>query len=418
MFSSKFRHRLNFEKLNYTDEYARSFNLEEIKADFSFEVSSEGEFQQVRSLVEKCLEFGKKVEIIYCSESLERNMDLFKLKYSTQNLRVLRLPLTSISFFNMDTWAYYWLSSPKLILCRYDFFPELIFYGCFKAESFVLVAATLKNFKKNLWTSLVYKKFNLILTTTDADKTKFMQFFQVKPENLIEHDFRVLQISERITHYEKNLAHKLENFKELKSIIESVDKNKRIILGSYWPSEFELFNNKDFAAGIQKGDYIVFLLPHILGAKSCEEIEKGIQSYSDIPVHIFHGHSGEHFCEKFRVNPGIVIIDEKNILVELYKYFAHAFVGGGHGRSVHSLLEPYLAGCHLYCGPKVHRSTEYDVASAKTPEQICIIENLPTFFDEILKRIELEFSTEIRNDYVKSTQNEFTKILKTLEVKL
>jgi hypothetical protein len=60
-----------------------------------------------------------------------------------------------------------------------------------------------------------------------------------------------------------------------------------------------------------------------------------------------------------------ILLNKKGILCELYADFGKAYVGGGFGVSVHSLLEPLVAGCeHLSCGPVNHRSTEFDLAQS------------------------------------------------------
>ena len=63
--------------------------------------------------------------------------------------------------------------------------------------------------------------------------------------------------------------------------------------------------------------------------------------------------------------------------------FDHAFIGGGHGRSIHSVLEPFFGVSHIYCGPKVHRSTEYDFVKNKTPHFIHIVEKLELLNNQI-----------------------------------
>ena len=57
------------------------------------------------------------------------------------------------------------------------------------------------------------------------------------------------------------------------------------------------------------------------------------------------------------------------------------FVGGGHGRSIHSVLEPYLAMANVFCGPKVHRSTEYDFILDNSPDFITIVFEIDKFYE-------------------------------------
>jgi 3-deoxy-D-manno-octulosonic-acid transferase len=65
--------------------------------------------------------------------------------------------------------------------------------------------------------------------------------------------------------------------------------------------------------------------------------------------------------------PQIVVLNLKGVLCELYSVMGHAYVGGGFERSVHSVLEPFVAGCKILCGPKVHRSTEVEAIESVAP---------------------------------------------------
>ena len=68
------------------------------------------------------------------------------------------------------------------------------------------------------------------------------------------------------------------------------------------------------------------------------------------------------------------------IFCELYANFGQAYVGGGHLKSIHSVLEPYLGGAQIYCGPKTYRSTEFDFILGHSPKTISeLSKTLKTF---------------------------------------
>ncbi|MEI8348486.1 MAG: hypothetical protein WCG27_13540, partial [Pseudomonadota bacterium] len=83
-----------------------------------------------------------------------------------------------------------------------------------------------------------------------------------------------------------------------------------------------------------------------------------------------------------RSRPGILVITVPGILCELYQFYGHVWVGGGHGRSIHSVMEPYWAGAQIFCGPKVHRSTEFDFVKKSSPQFIHIVEYLNDFYPQ------------------------------------
>lgn len=82
----------------------------------------------------------------------------------------------------------------------------------------------------------------------------------------------------------------------------------------------------------------------------------------------------------------INICTEAGVLLELYTLFGQCFVGGGFDRSIHSVLEPFLAGCMVYCGPKIHRSTEYEYILTNAPEKIKVINGANDFEYNVLER--------------------------------
>ena len=116
------RNRAKFERKNFSDPHSRPF-----KADIAFEVSSEGELEQVYPLLEYFLKEGTAVELIYSSESVEMKCQKLAQKYP-QHLRIFRLPLLTHFFFNFlgGQSLKSWMSAPILILCRYDFYPQLL----------------------------------------------------------------------------------------------------------------------------------------------------------------------------------------------------------------------------------------------------------------------------------------------------
>ena len=90
------KERVEFEELNESELYGISFRTSGIEADVCFEVSSEGEYQQIAGIIEDLLNNQKHVEIIYCSPSLESNIEKLKARFSAQNLRIIRLPILKI----------------------------------------------------------------------------------------------------------------------------------------------------------------------------------------------------------------------------------------------------------------------------------------------------------------------------------
>jgi 3-deoxy-D-manno-octulosonic-acid transferase len=68
----KLEERERFEKRNKFEWLAHSFKEIGEKADFCFEFSSEGEFQQVAPLIDDALKRGKKIELVSFLRVLRR----------------------------------------------------------------------------------------------------------------------------------------------------------------------------------------------------------------------------------------------------------------------------------------------------------------------------------------------------------
>ena len=88
----------------------------------------------------------------------------------------------------------------------------------------------------------------------------------------------------------------------------------------------------------------------------------------------------EQLVAEFLNKPGVILINLKGVLCELYKFFAISFVGGGHGVSIHSVMEPYIAGSRIFCGPKVFRSTEFQFIQGKRRIKFLLLRISLNFF--------------------------------------
>ena len=347
------RNRAKFERKNLTDPHSRPF-----KADIAFEVSSEGELEQVYPLLEYFLKDGTAVELIYSSESVEMKCQKLAQKYP-QHLRIFRLPLLTHFFFNFlgGQSLKLWMSAPILILCRYDFYPQLLSLD----GKLGLVSASLKG-KKGA-NSRLYNLFDFIICASPQDEKRFKEFYG---GNLSVQDFRVSRIGDRLK--KADIASYLELFKETPF-------NRRLILGSCWPIEMEVFSHPRLQKDIQERNIQVAIAPHSLKDESIKEIIEAFNRNTSNKIPLYELNENVDALA-LKDMPGVIMITSKGILCELYSIFGQSYVGGGFGRSIHSVLEPYLAGSRVYCGPKTFRSTEYDFLFSHSPDYIHVVRKL------------------------------------------
>jgi 3-deoxy-D-manno-octulosonic-acid transferase len=380
------KRRREFELKNLTDPKSKAHKT----ADICFEVSSEGELEQVMPLLEHFLLMGKLVELVYSSESVEKKVQGISDKFS-KNLFIYRLPLVTFSpFINLS-----WVKSEKLVLCRYDFYPHLIHLGLSK-KKFILLSASLKG-KANPPT-FPYEFFDLIVCASDKEKTAFEKLLgnQVPLMTL---DLRILRILSRLEKAPETLI-RVSSYLEK---IQGYPIKSRIILGSAYPQEMAIFENKKLVQDVLNGKVHLCIAPHKLNKEFVDDILNSIPQH--IPVTTVRDN------EPLSTN-GIALILVPGILCELYSCFGHVFVGGGHIKSVHSLLEPYLAGAKIYCGPKINRSTEFDFIMGRSPENISVVTVIKDFYDYLQDENKLKGGPEI-NAFIDG----FSKLVLLLEEK-
>jgi 3-deoxy-D-manno-octulosonic-acid transferase len=380
------KRRREFELKNLSDPKSSAHKI----ADICFEVSSEGELEQVMPLLEYFLLMGKLVELVYSSESVEKKVQALTAKFS-KNLFIYRLPLVTFSpFLNLS-----WIKSEKLVLCRYDFYPHLILEGLGK-KKFILLSASLKG--KTNPPTFPYEFFDLIVCASEREKTAFEKLLGNRVP-LMTLDLRILRILSRLEKAPDTL-HKVSSYLEK---IQEYPIKSRIILGSAYPQEMGIFENKKLVQDILDGKIHVCIAPHKLNQEFVDDILKSIPHH--IPVTIVKD-------DKPLSTTGIALVLVPGILCELYSCFGHVFVGGGHIKSVHSLLEPYLAGAKIYCGPKINRSTEFDFIVGHSPENISVVTVIKDFYDYLQDGIKVKGGPEIN-----TFKDGFSKLVLLLEEK-
>jgi 3-deoxy-D-manno-octulosonic-acid transferase len=340
--------------------------------DYTFEYSSEGELEQSMQLILKALHQNKKVQLLYSSESVEeRSQELYQT--FKEKIILTRIPFITGHFFSKMHIKNH-IYGKKVIFCRYDFFPDLIFYCLSKKKEMNLIWATNKKYgqKFSTYHKIVYKLFSKIIAATQRDRALLSTVIHSSCKTLV-YDFRPRQIQQRLLNSNKRLESKLQDFKAFLETLEKFPKSKRIIMGSAYPEEI----SED---GLDIIDQLIVILPHKLHPSSISKLAKNLKNYQDHPVVILNAtDSKESYLRKLKQidsSPAILIMNYKGILLELYQFFQYAYVGGGLFKSVHSLLEPAVSGCRVYCGQYIHRSTEADLIKEANPLQLFIVSSV------------------------------------------
>jgi hypothetical protein len=187
---------------------------------------------------------------------------------------------------------------------------------------------------------------------------------------------------------ERRVATRLEKFSkvftgygDLKAQLDS----QNLIFGNAWPSD--MFLLEKIPANV-----FVLIVPHKLDESILSSIEESLRKLGREPV-ISTGES----IPQTRT----LILNKKGVLCELYTDFNRAYVGGGFEASIHSVLEPLIAGSEaIACGPKNQRSTEFDLAEAcGRISEVKSSDEMKIWFDEGVKNSKARDQRPVFGEY-------------------
>ncbi|MFG1591180.1 hypothetical protein [Halobacteriovorax sp. CON-3] len=416
-----FYDRISFERRNYRDEGCRPFMRFGKKAHCVFHFSSEGEFEQIRPLSDELISLGKNIELIFTSPSVEHKVvDYYQA--NRENIRYLRLPLMIyfplLSRQNIIAWS----SANKMMMVRYDFFPELLYLGS-KMKEFILFSATVKSsrMKEAPFEQIrlprvkgyIYSMFSKIICATTEDYEVIKK--DIDEDRLVRPiELRMLQINARQHFFRK---HSL--YDELNKVLSLYDYDKRICLAQTWPNEMDFFEDTRFCQQMMAGELFVFMAPHVLKEDNVEHLAKLVKTHCpELPIHMLtketiDGGKLDEFLDHFKASPGLIICTLRGILCEIYPYFSKVFVGGGHGKGIHSVLEPFVAGAQIFCGPNVKRSTEYDTI-VKSGVEVGAINEMKDGYEIMQTSSGNKMANELISDMIEESEMAKRKLIALL----
>jgi 3-deoxy-D-manno-octulosonic-acid transferase len=245
---------------------------------------------------------------------------------------------------------------------RYDLFPEFLLWSLKPEHALIMVWMTFKKERSqgrsvSRWKLLFLKSARKIVYAGAPDA---QQGLMLKCPGEV-YDFREEQIRRRVEARNHKFQDHFSLYPEFTRQVSTYE--RKIIFGNSWPSDLFLLKNLPM-------EVLVVIVPHDLSEENLNFFRQGLTT---LGRDVFEIHDG---TLQWR-NASVVLVNKKGILCELYADFSHAYVGGGFEKSIHSVLEPLVAGAgHIACGPLHHRSTEYDIAQSEnrivevnTPEQ-------------------------------------------------
>jgi len=374
--------RFQFEAQNNTDIQCRSFIFDQKKAQCCFQVASEGEWEQVRWVVERILQHGELVEVIFTSPSVNHRLVALGKKYS-QQLRYLRTPLVSMKRVNLS----HWMTSNILVMVRYDFFP--MFLSMAGKKKMILLWFFRPRDRQEFFTKL---KWKMILPLFDkivaSNRDDWWWLRELLPDKLLAPhpmDLRLLSIDERLDAKDQKLVETIPGITKLISSIEAF--SIRIIHGNAYLEELVYLNDLKWKEAIKNKKVLLAIAAHHPEHFSKQALEE----YYQIKFwEINPGMSVQQIndmCWQMKDEPGVLLFGGKGYLLELYPSFLVALVGGGFFGHTHSIWEPFMACSRVYCGAGVFRSSEYYQAKEISSQKIISLSTMYQWRTQVTDQI-------------------------------
>lgn len=412
-FHKGYQKRWLFEGFNQQDgEFGQPFSHPRVKR--LYHLSSEGEWEQVIPFIEKDLKQQQAIEIVITSESLELKLQNLLQRSHPDLLRVRRLHLVRRGWMQPGLNLADWSRAKSVFLCRYDFYPELLLLGhraILRGGHFGLFAASLIGKDQSLsrffsikrwYLKKTHQMFSIRILSSPMERPRFEKLTRSQVHEYV-FDARDAQILKRLSQCQTIL--KDDSLDGLMGWLKSSPRRHRMIAGSFWSHELALFHGQGLTTWLQSQRFRLVLVPHKLDKQDMKKM---------LSVLAYHGHRAviSDGRDKIHDDVNIVVLNRRGVLVELYSEFDWAYIGGGFGRSIHSVKEPYLAQCHVLVGPKTHRSSEWEDILSKNPEKATSFQNFNQFEDilrSLLKRPP-HFVNSSEDDYTQAYKRESEKI--------
>lgn len=148
------------------------------------------------------------------------------------------------------------------------------------------------------------------------------------------------------------------------------------VLGSAWLEDLKFL----FPHILKKGGTL-FVVPHRIDREAIEAIEKFLGEQKLKVIRTRH-QSAQELNQS--VQPGtVILVDEMGFLSELYAAADWAWVGGGFGKGIHSILEPAIHGIPVGIGPQGSERFS-EVVELGSTGQLSVISHL----DQLLRWME------------------------------
>ena len=338
MFSEKTRRGLQGRK-NLFEVLERNLSRIPIGKRIWFHASSLGEFEQAKPIIEILKQSGYSIVVSFFSPSGYEH----SLNYSSADV-ITYIPLDTAK----NARKFVQLIKPNVVVVmRYDLWMNHIIAARASGAKIIIADATFSmklfhraEFLRDFYRQL-YLLADLILTTTSEHK-KMFDFFLGKDISSVVGDTRFDRV------YSRSISNNAA-----KSPFSGSEKGRRIVmvLGSTWRGDMDVIGEGLKKLANRFPALSVLIVPH---EPTLEEVYKIRCQFPTAKIfsEMGDGKMGADELSDF------CIVDRVGLLTQLYVLGDIAYVGGGFGAGVHSVLEPAVYGIPIITGPRIERSDE------------------------------------------------------------
>lgn len=327
-----------------------------------FYCSSAGELEQAKPLIER----------------LEKHRHVFVhvLIFSRSGMDYLRVrkDLTSASLTPLtdSVWSWGWLLSalrPTIVaVVRHELWPGFLATARQFARLDLIDASQSlgesHSFLKRRARGAMLRSFEKIYAVTDEDARFFDRTYRLPAGKLrIAGDTKYDRVRERALAKAPEIATLRDRLDHLAG---SGPKRQRVVIGSSYLQEIDLFLAAKAKDPQELGRWQVVLAPHHLKPEDVQAVKERCAK-AGVSLGLFSANTPGDF----------LLVDTMGILAEVYGTADAAFVGGALHAEVHNVLEPACHGLALAYGPFYKNSQEAShlvraglATVVKTPEDL------------------------------------------------
>lgn len=302
-----------------------------------FHASSLGEFEQAKPVIELLKERDYVIIVSFFSPSGYE----YSLNYRYADL-ITYIPLDSPK--QAEEFADI-VKADVLVVMRYDLWLNHIMAAKKRGTRVILADATFptKVLRQSHFLKRFYRFLYLLpdlIITTSADQKKIFDHFLGEERTIVAGD----------TRFDRVFNRSLEAAKDFNFPFFRISKNNRIIVfGSTWREDIEIVAPVMKRLIKRYSDLLMVIVPH-------EPTTREIDGLRDVfPNATIYSKLSE---DELDGEERIMIVDVVGILSKIYSIGLIAYVGGGFGSGVHSVLEPAVYGVPIVTGPHIERSNE------------------------------------------------------------